>query len=489
MLIKRLCATGIEHPTGQVCCNASCGLCGGHGCSIASGGPAQCCMPAILRSRRQCASRYDVACAIATNATSATPSLSHSGIHHRTSIRVAATFTSATPSLSHSGIHHRTSIIRVAAIVGQEPPRQVGASGEAARDSRQPWGNYWPREVTRAYVTFADADDRASLSALRGLGASLMVVGSRIPLVILTSVGVTMRMQQLGGALNATIVRVPPIDHLPILSRAFQNRHLSKLNIFRLPVRQLVYLDSDIIVLQNIDHLFAASTVGSGGVSAARDTGSACSTGRCRFKYANSSDFNSGVMVIRPSPAMFERIISFSSKISGGGDQALLNAVLGPMESLLDQKYNTLAREESRQGNGTRFDLGDVAVLHFAGDIKPYTDPSRTKQLMPQGYAIWERADRLFEERRRHFDHLETLPGLLRARQECTSKCTTEPTRDFACWDPDEVTHTQALAAGHAGQKEGEGATTHRQRRRRSAAEWNSSTPHVCCWSLCSCSC
>ena len=140
MLTKRRCATGIEHPTGQVCCNASCGLCGGHGCSIASGGPAQCCMPAILRSRRQCASRYDVACAIATNATSATPSLSHSGIHHRTSIRVAATFTSATPSLSHSGIHHRTSIIRVAAIVGQEPPRQVGASGEAARDSRQPWG-------------------------------------------------------------------------------------------------------------------------------------------------------------------------------------------------------------------------------------------------------------------------------------------------------------------------------------------------------------
>ena len=468
------CSAGVVHPSRQVCCNATCGLCGGHGCSGRPGGPRECCMPAILRTGQVCESRAAVACILRGSSNY----IRGGGVEHRGSsgaVLAAAGGDSTQPTSTQPAKDDTAQLRRAAA--------------EAARDSRQPWGNYWPREVTRAYVTFADADDRASLSALRGLGASLMVVGSRIPLVILTSVGVTLRMQQLGGALNATIVRVPPIDHLPILSRAFQNRHLSKLNIFRLPVRQLVYLDSDIIVLQNIDHLFAASTVGSGGVSAARDTGSACSSVRCRFKYANSSDFNSGVMVIRPSPAMFERIISFSSKVSGGGDQALLNAVLGPMESLLDQRYNTQAREESRQGNGTRFDLGDVAVLHFAGEIKPYTDPSRTKQLMPQGYAIWERADRLFEERRRHFDHLETLPGLLRARQECTSKCTTEPTRDFACWDPDEVTHTQALAAGHAGQKEGEGATTRRQKRRRSAAEWNSSTPHVCCWSLCSCSC
>ena len=58
----RGCLAGILHPTRQVCCNVSCGLCGGHGCSAAPGGPTQCCMPAILRSRRGCQSEADVAC-------------------------------------------------------------------------------------------------------------------------------------------------------------------------------------------------------------------------------------------------------------------------------------------------------------------------------------------------------------------------------------------------------------------------------------------
>ena len=56
------CTAGVQHPSRQVCCNATCGLCGGHGCSGRPGGPRQCCMPAILRTGRVCESRADVAC-------------------------------------------------------------------------------------------------------------------------------------------------------------------------------------------------------------------------------------------------------------------------------------------------------------------------------------------------------------------------------------------------------------------------------------------
>ena len=56
------CTAGVQHPNRQVCCNATCGLCGGHGCSRRPGGPRQCCMPAILRTGRVCESRADVAC-------------------------------------------------------------------------------------------------------------------------------------------------------------------------------------------------------------------------------------------------------------------------------------------------------------------------------------------------------------------------------------------------------------------------------------------
>ena len=56
------CSAGVVHPTHHVCCNATCGLCGGHGCSSRPGGPRQCCMPAILRTGRVCESQADVAC-------------------------------------------------------------------------------------------------------------------------------------------------------------------------------------------------------------------------------------------------------------------------------------------------------------------------------------------------------------------------------------------------------------------------------------------
>mmetsp|Transcript_47702 Transcript_47702/g.159029 ORF Transcript_47702/g.159029 Transcript_47702/m.159029 type:complete len:230 (+) Transcript_47702:1405-2094(+) len=56
------CTAGVQHSSQRVCCNATCGLCGGHGCSTRPGGPRQCCMPAILRTGRVCESRADVAC-------------------------------------------------------------------------------------------------------------------------------------------------------------------------------------------------------------------------------------------------------------------------------------------------------------------------------------------------------------------------------------------------------------------------------------------
>ena len=67
---SRLCLTGVPHATRQVCCNATCGLCGGHGCSAAPGGPHQCCMPSILRTGRQCKSSEDVACVMRSTAVS-----------------------------------------------------------------------------------------------------------------------------------------------------------------------------------------------------------------------------------------------------------------------------------------------------------------------------------------------------------------------------------------------------------------------------------
>lgn len=61
---SRTCLAGLVHPTHRVCCNASCGACGGRGCSKRPGGPRLCCMPAIMRDGRPCQSAQDVGCTL-----------------------------------------------------------------------------------------------------------------------------------------------------------------------------------------------------------------------------------------------------------------------------------------------------------------------------------------------------------------------------------------------------------------------------------------
>ena len=94
----RPCLAGIVHPTRQVCCNASCGLCGGHGCSSAPGGPRQCCMPAVLRQGRLCHSSGDVACIIPKTVLS---SLIGSAK------QLLAAFSPLVPAVAHH-VHHTT---------------------------------------------------------------------------------------------------------------------------------------------------------------------------------------------------------------------------------------------------------------------------------------------------------------------------------------------------------------------------------------------
>jgi hypothetical protein len=59
-----LCSVGGSLRAGDVCCPASCGACGGRGCSGRPGGRTKCCVPAIQKSGRACTSPEDTACVI-----------------------------------------------------------------------------------------------------------------------------------------------------------------------------------------------------------------------------------------------------------------------------------------------------------------------------------------------------------------------------------------------------------------------------------------
>jgi len=58
------CSQGVKNPRNDVCCNSSCGTCGGPGCSQRSGGVSQCCVRTIRDENRFCEDEFDVACKI-----------------------------------------------------------------------------------------------------------------------------------------------------------------------------------------------------------------------------------------------------------------------------------------------------------------------------------------------------------------------------------------------------------------------------------------
>ena len=56
------CRAGLLNPTDNVCCDASCGTCGGSGCRSHPGGGAGCCTQAIMASGVNCATSSDTRC-------------------------------------------------------------------------------------------------------------------------------------------------------------------------------------------------------------------------------------------------------------------------------------------------------------------------------------------------------------------------------------------------------------------------------------------
>ena len=132
---------------------------------------------------------------------------------------------------------------------------------------------------------------------------------------------------------------------------------------------RVVYLDSDLLVTSNIDHLF--------------DCGTFC------VRYRHSGQFNSGVMVIEPSTAVFNDLIKNAPLLPSynHGDQAFFNVyfkdmLYAPMFNWSDSKRQ---HQPMNLPPGLNSDIGlyyfegkwtipdsEVRIIHFMGSTKPW---------------------------------------------------------------------------------------------------------------------
>lgn len=231
----------------------------------------------------------------------------------------------------------------------------------------------------KAYVTLLS--NRRYLEGVLILNQSLLKVNSEYPLVCLLSADVSPELEQTVASYGIKTLRI--IDNT-IGNDANKERdsykHWSftfdKLCVFGLcEFEKIVFLDSDMIVLHNIDHLFDYPNL------------SAAVAGAKLFGWTK---LNSGLMVIEPDKQVERELLQrapyiikdFQSKQQSVGDQDVIQAYWPcwevNKELLLDESYNMVAdwmniyiRKFGYSWNGKKGKR--INVVHFIGHTKPWT--------------------------------------------------------------------------------------------------------------------
>jgi glycogenin glucosyltransferase len=165
-----------------------------------------------------------------------------------------------------------------------------------------------------AYVTTLCGGD-AYVPGVEALGRSLAASGTSEPRIVLVTsdvtVGARTRLSKQGWEVRDVEPIDPPSPSAPVVYPRFA-RTFTKLRAFALSdVKKIVLLDADTLVMRNVDELFERPSP-----AAAPD-------------FFLPDRFNSGVMVIEPSPQLFASIEGELGRMGSydGGDQGFLNAL------------------------------------------------------------------------------------------------------------------------------------------------------------------
>ncbi|CAG4965643.1 unnamed protein product [Colias eurytheme] len=216
----------------------------------------------------------------------------------------------------------------------------------------------------RAWVTLA-TNDSYGLGALV-LAHSLRRVGSTYPAVILITPSVTDAMRDRLRAVFAEVITVDVLDsqdatHLALLQRPELGITFTKIHCWNLTqYDRCVFLDADILVVQNCDELFEREEL-----SAAPDVGW-------------PDCFNSGVFVFQPSADTFSRLITFAQERGSfdGGDQGLLNSFFSSWSTDNNKRlpflYNVTSAAFYSYLPALKHYGQNLKIIHFIGPAKPW---------------------------------------------------------------------------------------------------------------------
>ena len=142
-----------------------------------------------------------------------------------------------------------------------------------------------------------------------------------------------------------------------------------KLYVFELTqFEKIVYLDSDMYILKNIDHLFNKEHL------------SAVIAGKYYKGNENWTKLNSGLMVIKPQKNVIDKFrlvfTDILKKRKAIGDQDIIQETYPDWDNNnelhLDDRYNMFFYYLEYYINELNYKIEDISVIHFITKIKPW---------------------------------------------------------------------------------------------------------------------
>ena len=223
-----------------------------------------------------------------------------------------------------------------------------------------------------AYVTLLYGG--GFLLGARVLGQSLRETGTTRDLIALCTEEVSEHTQQVLRD-DGWIIRHITNIHSPYEGKSSRGDYFSgifsKLYIWNMTeYERIIYLDSDALVLSNIDHMF--------------DCGTFCAV------FRHSDLFNAGIIVVEPSRAIFRDMLAKIQDIPSydDGDQGFLNVYFKDLRyaSMFNWSNKSRQRQPMRMPAGLNADIGcyyansrwnmpreEIRIIHYTlGPVKPW---------------------------------------------------------------------------------------------------------------------
>jgi glycogenin len=235
-----------------------------------------------------------------------------------------------------------------------------------------------------AYVTLISTEEY--VVGARVVQRMLRHFGSSAPMIAMVQKGLPLEVQldlEIDGWQVIHVTPLPNPNVARVRDRPWFATTYSKLHVFGLTQFDVVvFIDADTLPLANLDALFHMNT----------------SYFAAAPEMMPPDTFNTGLMVVRPSPALRDRVMDARDSISSydGSDQGFLNSLFSDWFAAghrLPFHYNVLQSISWFYPPGWDRMQSSMKLLHFCGDasMKPWSYTQKMSGSLAKYVYLWQR--------------------------------------------------------------------------------------------------